>query len=90
MDGTYVQLGLAVVSIATASLGIIYFVVKYFTVTLTKKDDLNQRLSDKLSELTERDIESRLKLTQSIEANTELTKATMDNLTRLILKILKK
>lgn len=63
----YTQLG-----IAGVLAGILFFTVRYFVASINKKDEVIEKLNDKFVELASKDIESRIKNTES---NDKLTSA---------------
>lgn len=91
MPDNITQLG-----VSGLTLGILYFVVKNFVKTINKKDEHIERLTEKFIDMGKQNIESHLGLTKSIDANTEATrqakessKKDNDNLSKLILKLIK-
>lgn len=83
--------------IAGATLGILYFIVRYFVKALEHKDALNMQLTDKFIEIAQENTEARVKLTQAIDANTQMTKVSneiskqnADMMTKLVVEAVKK
>ena len=88
----YTQLG-----ISGVTLGILFFIVRYFISAMDKKDSIIIDQYKALRELTERSILSIDKVSNTIEINTnatktaaEVTKLSANNLTKLMLKVIKK
>lgn len=88
MDG-WTQLG-----IAGITLGILFFIVRYFVKALQDSRLDSKELTNKFITLAEENIKSHTQLTSAITANTQVTresiessKLSSDNLTALILKI---
>lgn len=75
--------------VAGITLGILFFIVRYFVKALDAKDKVNIDLTNKFIKIAEENTEARIKLKQSIDANTNATKTTADNLTKLVLDVLK-
>ena len=87
----YTQLG-----IAGLTLGILFFIVRYFISALDKKDGTISGLTDRFIKVTEDTNQSHAELTTAIGMNTKVTKESVeaskkssDNLTKLVLKIVK-
>lgn len=81
----YTQLG-----IAGATLGILFYIVKKFIDELNESRRDNKELTEKFIRIAEENSEARIILKNAITANTEATKTTADNITKLLLKVLKK
>jgi hypothetical protein len=75
---SYTQLG-----IAGVTLGILFFIVRYFVSALTKQGDRHYELTEKFIQLSKDNIESHHRLADSIDANVKsnelLAKATKDS-----------
>lgn len=84
MPDNVTQLG-----IAGLTLAILFFIVRYFVEALKEKDKRNGDLADKLLDLSQRNIEANKKLSDSIDANTQATKTNTDNLSKLMLELIK-
>ena len=82
--GDYTQLG-----IAGLTLGILFFIVRYFVSAMNKKDDILLRQHEELKELTIKGMETTEKFTQAVNTNTQTAKTSSDNLTKLILELIK-
>ncbi len=75
--------------IAGLTLAILAFIVRYFVSALDKKDARNIELANKLLDLSEENIKTNNKLAESIDKNTEIAKTTSDNLTKLMVEVIK-
>lgn len=84
MPDNITQLGIAGVTLA-----ILFFIVRYFVEALKEKDKRNGDLADKLLDLSQGNIEANKKLSDSIDANTQATKTNTDNLSKLMLELIK-
>lgn len=84
MTDGFTQLG-----ISGLTLAILFFVVRYFVQAMTIKDKENAELTGKFIDMTRHNLESQSNLTRAIEANTISTKVSTDNLSKLMLKVLK-
>jgi hypothetical protein len=82
--GDYTQLG-----IAGLTLGILFFIVRYFVSAMNKKDEMLLKQHEELKELTIKGMESTEKFTQAVNLNTQTAKKSADNLTKLILEVIK-
>lgn len=80
----WTQLGVAGITLA-----ILAFTVKYFVSAMTRKDEINIDLTNKFIKIAEENTEARLKLKDAIDVNTEATRTSADNLTKLILQLIK-
>lgn len=87
---------IALIGIVTTVLGVLGFVVKYFVSASTRKDEIIYELTNKFIKTTEDTNKSHSELTQAIDTNTKATressessKRSSDNLTKLVLKIVK-
>lgn len=90
MIEAWTQLG-----IAGLTLGILFFIVRFFIKALENNRTDNKELTEKFIAITEENIKTHGQLVQSIDANTRATKESIDssklssdNLTSLILKII--
>lgn len=84
MNTDYSQLGIAGVTLA-----ILFFIVRYFVSTITKKDEANALLTQKLFELSQQGLAVQQKLATSLDANTEAAKESSDKLTALFEEVIK-
>lgn len=85
------------------TLGILFFIVRYFVEAMDKKDDVISSQHKDLQELTIRSINATNKFTEAVNVNTnaakqaadvarqtaEVAKKTSDNLSKLMLKVIK-
>ena len=88
MENSYALIGLIGACIAIISL-----IVKYFVSAIRDKDRVIEEQNKKMTEMIEQNIESREHLDRTIVANTDATVKSMkatDNLSRLILQLIKK
>lgn len=81
----YTQLG-----IAGLTLGILFFIVRYFVTAMNLKDQAILEQHDKLASLTERSIDGISKFTDALNRNTMSTKNNSDKLTSQILDLMKR
>lgn len=75
--------------IAGATLGILLLVVKYFIQAVNKKDDIIIGQHRELTRLVERGIESQQRNTEVVKQNTEAIKKNSDDISHLIMKLVK-
>ena len=70
-------------------LSILFFIIRYFVSAMTRKDEVISQQYKELKELTIKNIESTDQFTKAITENTVIGKVNMDNLTKLIVEIIK-
>lgn len=77
--------------LGTAGITIMFMwlMVRYFIKETEKKDKQHELLTGKFIEMAEENTASRHSLKEAIEANTQATRISNENLTSLMLKVLK-
>ncbi len=95
---SWTQLG-----IAGLTLGILFFMIRYFVGAMTKKDQVIATQYESLKDLTVRSIEATIKFTEAININTtvanqtaqvaqqtaEVARQSSENLSRLMVELIK-
>lgn len=84
MDGDYTQLG-----IAGFSLGIIFFIIRYFVEAQKEERQVNRGLTERVTRVVERNARTHEELKRAILANTDATKQSTDYLSKMILELMK-
>ena len=79
MTSEYTQLGLA-----GLTLGILFFIVRYFVSAMNSKDNLNQNLTEKFIKIAEDNIKTRGEQTQMMNKQVKST----DKLSKMIARLL--
>lgn len=79
----------ALIALVATCLGIVSWITKFFTSSISKKDELIAEQNRKLELMVRDNIESRTHLVKSIDANTNATNTSAKNLERLILQIIR-
>lgn len=82
--GDWTQLG-----IAGLTLGILFFIVKYFVKEQTENRIDAKELTERFIKMSEDSNRVQSKLTEAIQANTIATKNSTDNITKLLVEVIK-
>lgn len=80
----FTQLGIAGITLA-----ILFFIVRYFVQAMNKKDDVIELQHRELKDLTVKGMDQTAKFTEAVNKNTEAAKESSDNLTKMMLELIK-